>query len=109
MVKVNLDTEQLKDDILKTEDHGEGFVTIEFNRPLIHSYFTRTIVLLKKANPHLMITSMVVFPGCFDPKYPSTSMGVKEVWINFEEKMVCEQKSCPKDETHPGTRKFETS
>jgi len=109
MVKVNLDTEQLKDDILKTEDHGEGFVTIEFNRPLIHSYFTRTIVLLKKANPHLTITSIVAFSECSDPKYPSTSMGVKEVWINFEEKMVCEQKSCPKDETHPGTRKFETS
>lgn len=109
MIKVNLDTEELKDDILKIEDCGEGLVVIGFNRPLIHEYFTRTIVLLKKANPHLMITSMVVFSGCFDPKYPSTSRGVKEVWVNFEEKMVCEQKSCPKDETHPGMRKFETS
>lgn len=109
MIKVNLDTEELKDDILKIEDCGEGLVVIGFNRSLIHEYFTRTIVLLKKANPNLMITSMVAFPGCFNPKSPSTSMGVREVWVNFEEKMVCEQKSCPKDETHPGMRKFETS
>ena len=56
-----------------------------------------------------MITSIVAFSECFDPKYPSTSMGVKEVWLNFEEKMVCEQKSCPKDEITPGMRKFMSS
>ena len=108
MIKINLDTEKLKDDILKIEDCGEGLVTISFNRPLIRDYFTRTIVLLKKANPDLKITTMVAFPGCFDTKFPSDPMGVKEVWVNFEEKTACEQKSCPKGENTPGMKKFMT-
>jgi hypothetical protein len=83
---INLSTDEIESQGLKFEDLGEGFLVVSFYRPLLNQYYRRVIPMLKRANPKLVITSIVAIQG-FNPNPEAIeSVGIVEVWINFEEK-----------------------
>lgn len=76
-------------EVMGIKDYGEGVVSIYAYRPLLTNYFLDALVMLKRANPSLVVTAMFSIHGRdTGGNGEEHSSHLVELVVNFEEKIV---------------------